>query len=224
MRSGLLLAIAIATATAPARADVTSYTNRAAFEGAIGALAASTIDFESLAAGTVVPSGGAIGGDVSISYAFDGGVQIVVVNDFATTSGANSLGTQGDLVFLAGDSFELGFPPSLAVGLSVIGEDMLPGDVTLEIAAGSATSGEAESILPDGSQVFFVGLVESDPGLALTSATLTSIVVEDPSDYAWNVDDVVTAVPEPGAALGALAALTACAASRRARRGFRPSR
>jgi hypothetical protein len=223
--AGLVLALC---ATA-APAAVTTYTTRAAFDAAIDGLATTAdVDFDALADGTVIPSGGAVG-DVVFTYDIGASVDLVVTGAFTTTSSPNCLGTNSEDVFLAGDAFTMEFPASRAIGIYVIGEDLLAGDLTLATDGGEVDNGAAESTLGDGSQVFFLGLVESDPALAVTTATLTSFFVEELGDFVWNADDVIAA-PEPSASAGALAALgllsrrAACRASRRARSAFRRDR
>jgi hypothetical protein len=197
-----------------ALAAVTAYTSKAAFDAATAGLAeVAALDFDDVAAGTTIPSGSALGG-VTFEYAIEGGAQLVVIDAFDANSGLNSLGLTGDLTFLAGDAFSIGFAPARAIALFVIGEDTLPGDVELQTSAGVVQNGTVEAILADGSSLYFLGLVESDPQLAFTSATLESFIVEDVGDFVWNVDDLRLA-PEPAAGLAALAALGALAAIRR---------
>jgi hypothetical protein len=213
--SRALAAIGLAIAvTAPcAGATVTGYTTRAAFDAAIAGLSTTaSVDFDDLADGTVIANGSSVGG-VAFTQSIGGGVEFVVTGRFTTTSDPNCLGTSTEDVFLAGDAFTMGLPASTAIGLYVIGEDLLPGDFALATVGGDVESGDAETTLTDGSLVFFLGLVESDPELAVTSATLTSFFVEGLGDFVWNVDDVVAA-PEPGALAAAVAALAAL--SRRA--------
>jgi hypothetical protein len=193
-----------------ATGSVTPFTSKAAFDAATAGLAnVAVLDFDGVAAGTLIASDTSLD-PIGFSYAITGGAQLVVIDDFATTSGTNSLGITGDLSFLAGDAFSMTFPPATAVGLFVIGEDMLPGDVALQTAAGDVANDVPDAVLVDGSSVYFLGLVESDPALAITAATLASSVAEDVGDYVWNVDDVRLA-PEPAAALGGLVALLALA-------------
>ncbi|RIL06120.1 MAG: hypothetical protein DCC71_07855 [Proteobacteria bacterium] len=237
MRAALrIAALALgACALGDARAATTAYTDRASFDAAITALApVAALDFDALAPNTIVPSGAALGA-FAFTYAIDGGAQLMVIDGFATTSPANSLGVVGDLAFLAGDGFELAFPPARAIGLYVIGEDLAAGDVSLGAFGTSVALGETpDAILSDGSAAYWLGLVESDPAGATTSAALASAIVEDVGDYVWNVDDLVAA-PEPGAAsgaaagalaVGALASLTRLrnALRRRARSASRPGR
>jgi hypothetical protein len=223
------LALLAGLASSGARAEIASYTSRAAFDAAIAGLeTVAALDFESLAPTTTIPSGTQQGG-FTFTYAI-GGEQLVVIDAFATTSGSNSLGVTGELVFLASDIFSLAFAPATAIGLYVIGEDMLPGDVELLTAAGSVQNGAAETTLPDGSDVFFLGLVESDAGMPFSEAVVVSFAVEGVGDYVWNADDLVAA-PEPdadgamAAAAVALVALSRPAGVRRpARSAFRPGR
>jgi hypothetical protein len=210
----LALATIACVLAGDAPAAVTTYTSKAAFDAATAGLTeVAALDFEDVAADTIIPSGTALG-DVTFYYAIDGGAQLVVIDAFEANSGLNSLGITGDLTFLAGDAFSIGFAPATAIALFVIGEDTLPGDFELQTSAGDVQNGAADAILADGSSLYFLGLVESDPALAFTFATLASAIAEDVGDYVWNVDDIRLA-PEPAAALGCLAALGALATLRR---------
>lgn len=194
-----------ATVAVEASAEVTTYTDRDSFEAAVAALEPrASLDFDTLAGGTLIPSGTTVG-DFTFSYAI-AGADLVVVDAFATTSGANSLGATGeDQALLASDAFDLEFPAATAIGLYVIGVDMLAGDVELATPAGAVAIATPEQVLGDGADVFFVGLVESEPSGAFTTAQVESFAVEAVGDFAWNVDDLVTA-PEPNGALAATAA------------------
>ncbi len=218
MTTRTLLVAAIALALAgDAAASVATFTSKAAFDAATAGLGdVAVLDFDAVAAGTVIPSG-SVFDSVRFDYAITGGAQLVVIDDFAATSGANSLGITGDLSFLAGDAFSIAFPPASALGLFVIGEDMLAGDVVLSAGAGDVANGAPDAVLGDGSSVYFLGIVESDPALRFTSATLESFLVEDVGDFVWNVDDIRLA-PEPAGAIGDLVALLGLGAVSRARR------
>ena len=206
----VFLGVFACTVAADARASVASFTSKAAFDAATTGLAdVAVVDFDDVIAGTLIPSDTGIGA-VTFSYAIGAGAQLLVIDAFETTSGLNSLGITDDLSFLAGDGFSIGFPPATAVGLFVIGEDTLPGDIALGVGANSVANGEPEALLADGSSVYFLGLVESDPALAFESATLTSTIVENVGDFVFNVDDIRLA-PEPAAALGSGVAVLALA-------------
>ena len=80
---GLLL-----LAAAPAHALTTTYTDSAAFNAALPG-AASTLDFDSLPSGGLLPSGTTRDG-VTFTYSIDG-LTLKVTDAFDTTSGQNSL-------------------------------------------------------------------------------------------------------------------------------------
>jgi hypothetical protein len=216
---GRCTAAALVLLSAAAHAAPTAYTSKAAFDAAIAAYdTVASVDFESVAAGTVIPDGGLLGG-IEFEYVIDGSQQLVVIDDFAATSGTRSLGTSTDRVFLAGDQFSLHFAPATAIGIYVIGEDMIPGDVELQTVAGTVANGAPDATLSDGSEAFFLGIVESDPLLAFDFATVRSFIPDEVGDFVWNADDIEIAVaPEPDAAATAAAAGFALAVLRRVRR------
>jgi MYXO-CTERM domain-containing protein len=212
----LLLACA---ASSPAAAAPEIYTDKAAFLAALPGPEA-TLDFDEVAAGTLLPNGSALGG-ITFSYDF-GGVQLLISDVFDTTSAPNFLGTDDGSVLQDGDDFTLGFEPRNAVGMYFIAADqLLDGDI--ELAAGGAAASlvaeDVQQILGDGSSVFFLGIV--DTADAFSTADVTTIGGEF---FLYNVDDIVTAVPEPGASSPlALALVAVLAAWRRRLGGFASS-
>ena len=90
----------------------------------------AVLDFDDVAAGTVIPSGGPLGG---VTFDLHDRRRRVARRDRRLRNDlrTNSLGLTGDLMFLAGDAFFIDFQPATAIGLYVIGEDMLPGDIEL---------------------------------------------------------------------------------------------
>ena len=197
-----------------ASASPIAYTTRAAFDAATTGL--STIDFDALNAGDIIASGSSVNG-VEFVYDF-GGFQMEIQGHLDTTSPLNSLGTDGDGTFVAGDSFVMNFGTVQAIGMYLIAiDEIFAGDFSLSIAAGSGDN-SATSIgsLPDGSQVYFLGLVDPD---GFTSATLESLAGPQ---FLFNVDDIVTGqarqttvAPEPSSLL--LLGLAGAALVRRAR-------
>jgi hypothetical protein len=209
-RGAFAAAALLALLPAAAIGAVTGFTERAAFDAALAGLEdVRVLDFEGVSAGTTIASGAALAG-VTFDYAIDG-FALVVTDSFAATSGVRSLGLTADDVFLAGDAFTMGFDRIVhAVGVYAIGADLLAGDFELRLPGGAsvANGGAPDLVLPDGA-AFFLGLVEDDPQAGFASAELVSLA-SGGADFAWNADDVVTAVraPEPGgAALAAIAAL-----------------
>jgi hypothetical protein len=219
----LLLGLLLLGSGAPAGALPVAYTDWAAFSAALPGPAV-TASFDGLAAGTVIPSGGSADG-VTFSYDF-GGVDLIVTDGdqaggggpFDTTSPPNFLGTSDFDLLLDGDDLVLGFVAANAIGLYVItaevpGVTLFDGDIGL--SAGGATAfldvDEVQQTLSDGSLVFFVGVI--DPDATFTSASLDTF--GGGGAFLFNVDDVVTAVPEPGTFALFVLGLTLLAPDRR---------
>jgi hypothetical protein len=196
-----------------AQAALLTFTDQALFQNAISSSPGqSTLDFEDppLAAGTTLMSGDSAGG-ITFTFAL-GGLDVIVTNQFHTTSGTQYLGLDdgGDALFFSGDALTLGFSgPRHAVGLFVIGTpgDVQDGDVVLSVSAGSVmntTTMPMPSVLPDGGEAFFLGLVQTDSALGFTSATLASLGDISNPTFFWSADDITTAgrpttvIPEPG--------------------------
>lgn len=160
-----------------------------------------TVDFDSLAVNTAIPSGGSVGG-VTFTYALDhtaaGGpasVDLKVGSGFSTTSGANYLAADDAANFdlLAdGDAISLSFSATQGVGLYVVTSDlMVDDDVTLTVGVNtvglSAASGVA---VGGGSFAYFLGLI--DDTTTFTTATLNADSGA-PVSFFFNIDDIITA-------------------------------
>lgn len=209
VRPLLALAVGLLLGGATSAAPV-AYTDVADFLAALPGPAA-TAGFDGLASGTVIPSGGSAGG-ITFTYDF-GGLDLLVTDGtaaggggpFDTTSPPNFLGTSDADLLIDGDDLALGFAPANAVGLFIITAE-LPGstlfDDDLRLGASGGTAfldvDAVQETLPDGSLVFFLGVI--DPAASFTTANLDNCAVCG-GFFTYNVDDVVTAVPEPDATL-----------------------
>jgi hypothetical protein len=101
-------------------------------------------------------------------------------------------------MLLDGDALTLGIPAGKAVGVFIItaeepGETLLDGDIRL--TAGGATAfldvDSVEQTLPDGSLVFFLGVIH--PGASFSSASLETF--GGGGAFAYNLDGILTGVP-----------------------------
>jgi hypothetical protein len=191
------------------------FTDRAAFdmELANSGLTPSIIDFDSAVAGTLIPDGGSFGGMTFNYPTLAGfGVSMEIRSDGDTTSPANFLGTTDGGVFQDADDFDIVFAPSNAIGLFIISPDpdtILNDEVRLTVGGTTASIDTATTVitLPDGSQAFFIGII--DAMATFTAADITTShddIANGNGFFVWDVDDIVTAVdrtpggqiPEPG--------------------------
>jgi hypothetical protein len=220
---GLVIALVL---SAPARAVPVTYTSSAAFFAALPGPPV-TADFDGLSSGQVIASGASADG-ITFTYDF-GGVDLIVTDGsaaggggpFDTTSPPHFLGTSDFDVLLDGDDLGLGFASARAIGLFIItaetpGLSLFDGDIGLSAAGAQALLDvdDVEDTLGDGSLVFFLGVIDS--GVSFASASLDTF--GGGGAFAFNVDDVVTAVPEPGVAALLGSGLLALAAWRRSPR------
>ena len=185
-----------------AQAAPVSFTDRAAFDAAVAGLnkaVTTTLNFDSLTAGSLIASGDALDG-ISFSYNL-GKVNLQVTNDAPTTSSPNFLGTDDGGMLQDGDDITLDFGVRNAIGLYVMSFDpLIDDDFQLNVGAysNSLTASNLHSTLTDGTSVYFLGIV--DPTATFTSASVTTSHDGETGYFLWNADDIVTAVaqvPEP---------------------------
>lgn len=200
----VVAALSLWGVTLPSYAVTLTFTNSTAFFASLPG-SASTLDFDGLPVGTLLPSGRALNG-VSFTYAIidglGGQLDMAVVDDFDTTSGIQSLGLNdpGNFnQFLAGDDFDLGFAaPIRALGLFFTTSDSLvAGDLQLITSVGTAlNSATAQFLLADGGFAYFLGLTSAD---VFINAQIR-FAPEAVETFLFTVDDITTSaavVPEP---------------------------
>ena len=204
------LAVLATLSSSSTAAGTVTYTSSAAFFADLSG-PSQTLDFESLAPETLLPSAAAVDG-VIFTYAIDG-LTLKVTSSFDTTSPTNALGlTGGDDALLDGDEINIGFDTSVkALGMFLITSDpVLAGEIRLVTTAATAFGSDvSEGTLPDGGIVYFLGLQSTEP----FSSALIGFADDGEINFAYNVDDITTAVPAPrtlvlaGSGLAALGAL-----------------
>jgi hypothetical protein len=188
-------------------AGPTGYTDVTSFDSAVssGFQALTAANFEDIPSGTLIPNGTNVGGGVTLSYTpLFSNFEMDVVSGLDTTSAPNYLGsttTGGPTsefdAFITGDQVTLTFAhPEQAVGLFVIDDSSNSdeaGAYTLAAAGGTVSNTTSTDTtfgtLADGGNVFFLGLVETDPTMAFTGATFSS---DASFGVPFNLDDLVT--------------------------------
>lgn len=186
-----------------------------------------TANFDALTSGQGIASGSTANG-ITFGHSL-GAVDLIVTAgslggsgaSFTTTSAPHFLGTSDLDVLVDGDDLSLGFAAANAVGLFVVtretpGVTLFDGD--LRLAAGGATASldvdAVQATLGDGSLVYFLGVIDSSSTFA--AATLGSF--GRGGEFAFNVDDIVTSLPEPELASALSIALLALAVFEQKRR------
>jgi len=164
--------------------------------------APSTVDFEGLGSGTLVPNSSDLGG-IALSQPVAGESMLSVERfDQTSAGGVASLGlTGGDDAFLSGDQILLVMDrPTLAIGLYVIGSpgDVQAGDFQLVAKTHEVFNASTpDFVLPDGGEAYFLGIVVTDPDVdsAFTNAALNSLDSTGEGLYVFNIDDITLSLP-----------------------------
>lgn len=192
-------------------ATFSTYDTLASFNvqlSSLGWIDQQTLNFDSETPGTTIPSGNSVDG-VTFTYSIFSDT-ILVDNAFDTTSGDNYIGLNNiEGAFIYGDSFAMTFDRTInAVGLYVIaGPDAVFADdfeLSTPTTASAFNTDTVDTTLPDDSEAFFIGLIETDASLGFTNATLLGDpdLVDAGVNYVFNVDDITSAaVPEPATLL-----------------------
>jgi hypothetical protein len=161
----------------------------------------TTVDFEALAPGALLPSGSAVDG-ITLSYDLFGETA-VVTDAFSAVSSTNMLGLDNaDLAFFDGDAIAFSFSGSSSFGLFVVTSDpALEGEILLSAGGGETIANAADpfAILADGGLAYFLGLTSAT---TFSSASL-GFLDDGEVNFVYNVDDIRVGapVPEPSAAL-----------------------
>lgn len=151
---------------------------------------AVTIDFDKLAPGTVVTT------LEGVTFTFnDPSFDLVVATGFATTSPDNYLGVDDGLddLFLPGDVLGMSFDsPLAALSLAVVTSAGTPsGAFELYTPEGSVLNGATPDLLLGTDEVYLLSVASAVP---FSTAELRS---DGAGLFSFNVDDVVTELPEP---------------------------
>jgi hypothetical protein len=225
------VSVVLTCAGQPAAAGVITETSQAKFFSDLGGQPVQTETYEGAPSGTVLSNPGTLHG---ITYTFNpvnAGDRLMVdssaTNGFVTTSGTHFLGTNvgGNFDQIeAGDTIDLAFAQSSAVGLYfVTGDTLLAGDIRLVTPLGTATnSATPDQLLAGGTKAYYVGLVSQGSGLF--SGASVQYGPGTTGAFFYNADDLsIASVPEPGSLVLVLTALAAAGATDAARR-FRARR
>lgn len=182
-----------------ARADLTIYTDASEFASALAAAGypSSTLDFESITPGSVFLPGASIG---DITFQNFGAQNLIIDNQYATTSGNNYLGMDdGSFAnqFLGGYEFDMQFTNSHAIGMFIVtgetpGFSIFDDDILVTVpGVGTAALDvdDLQATIGGSDRVFFIGMIDTmvtftDASVRYSSAAVNSIV--------FNVDDLTT--------------------------------
>ena len=190
----LLLLLLFSTATI-AETDV--YYSQADFLAAAAGMNIQVEGFDAYDAPTVVPNG--VHFDDFILNYNTAGFDVQVDNLFDTTSPDNYLGTIDESAFYGGDSLTFSFSEQKqGFGIYIIAgfeTEIFESDFMLVTNNGQSATNidipDPDVSLFDGN-AYFLGFIEGDPTQSFNQVLFSSVS----DDYYFNVDDVVTVVPE----------------------------
>ena len=191
MKKTIFLFLFIIWGLSISHAEILTFTSKADFQTALSGsgYCYRVIDFESSAPGTEYPPGSIID-EVQFIYGLP--EDVIIDNTFTATSGKNYLGVSGDNAFLSEDMLDLLFSQTIyAIALYAIGS---PGDIhgdDLELDAGNMTvlnSSNPNKILQDGSEAFFMGIVDTDSQSGFCVASFMSNFYD--GEYEFHIDDI----------------------------------
>lgn len=211
-----------------AHAQGTTYTDPGAFMDAVASAGfggGEHYDFDDLPAGTVIPFGSPIPPGTTkpwqpYQWQYDSGLFLpvngLITDAFDAASGENAFGLDTPPGrFLPGDYLDVDSGaglPQYAVGLMLIASPLVPaGAVTLEAGPLSVANADAPlTVLPDGGEVYFLGILSDTPFTRFTIAS-------DPFSgvFAYTIDDVWQVVPAPNAGAALAVGLLLCGGRRR---------
>jgi hypothetical protein len=214
------MTLAIVTILQVARADVTTYTDESLYNAALTARAVTNVTFEnfdSTAAGTLIPNNSSLGAFTFTGLPGGAGVD----NAFTTTSPSNYLGIPTGGTFTSG-GFTFSFASSNAFAMKIITSNKPPtlsnDDFTLMGGGTSVNLNTADAVLvagfpPFSSEAYFFGIINTDA--AFTSVTFNK---NNADMLNYFVDDLqIGSVPEPNS-IGLLALTLLPLVGRRGRR------
>lgn len=205
MKKILIFSLILLFGFSLARAELTLYTDRDEFIKDVSSLGFHVINFEAFDPGDLNPGipGRAIIADQEFIVTHpvdptDPVAPFTIDASFSAPSGRNYLGLNGDKAFLSGDELEIQFSQAVhAVGLYVVAETNVIWEADFTLAVGSDEIMNPESpqdVLEDASEVFFMGILETDPAKKFSTATLSSngwSAAYDNVGYEFHIDDVI---------------------------------
>ena len=198
--AAFLVSLGVLLPAAKSKADVTVYTSFADFSAALttNGFTPTNLDFDSELVGSVFGSGATIG-----HIQFDGFVapNLIVTDQFATTSGANYLGIDDPGLsdqFVGGFEFDLSFADSNAIGMFVItgefpGLSIFDNDILVDVPGAGTASLDVDDLqatIGGTDNVFFIGLIDDMSTFSMAEVRYNAAAV---ATIAFNIDDITTA-------------------------------
>lgn len=167
------------------------FTNSSDFQAAVSdyGYCSQKIDFESSLPATEYPYGSTI---KDLRFLYDLPLDLIVDDTFDAASGNNYLGVSGDNAFLSGDMLDLHFIQTIyAIGLHFLCSpgDVRYGDFELQVAnMKGINSSNPDMLLSDGTEAFFIGIVDTDINSGFSIATLSNLIQ---AEYEFHIDDII---------------------------------
>lgn len=196
LRRALCLGLLLSTISLSSYAGMI-FTDSSSFYAALSTTS-NISSFDNVDSDTPIPNGGQFDG---ITYDLSSGRDLIVTDNFETTSRLNYLGADDGFAneFLSGEELFLSFGRMVqAFGLFIIGSPDSIFASDLQLVGGGLSVFNAltpEATLGDGGEVFFLGIINES---GFDSARLNSFGDTTDPFFAFNIDDVsVAEIPEP---------------------------
>jgi hypothetical protein len=196
VKKSLLTVCLVVASVAGANAATITYTNSAAFFAALGATPFTTETYEGLPVNSIIPPGATVNGITYTSFPAGTSGRI---DTFFNSIGDLSLALTGSQsFFLPGQSIDVSFAPTTAIGIFFNVSISPPNSLFIETAVGTAASGPAYD---DPFSLYFVGLISDSPFSSARIGATTSAVSGYNLDNLTRATGTTTSVPDPASTM-----------------------
>lgn len=199
MKKSLLAVCLVLASAAGANAATINYTDSAAFFAALGATSFTTETYEGLALNSTISAGATVNDVTYVS--FPAGTSGRIASNYAAI-GVQSLALTGSPnvsdFFLPGQSIDVSFAPTTAIGIFFNSFETPTGSLFIRTEAGdSAGNGAAYDL----ARFYFVGLISDSPFSSATIGATSGALSPYNLDNLTRATGTTTSVPDPASTM-----------------------